>query len=116
MGAGQVLISLGPDGALLVSPDGAIHGELGAAQVTNTVGAGDALLAGFLAAGGHGAAGLTGALAWSSAAIRSPQTSMAPLDQSDWDAVSLTESIEAGRVLEDDESAGTVAPESEQPA
>jgi len=49
MGAKQVLISLGGDGAVFIAPDGSVtilpapHGE-----VVNTVGAGDAMIAGFL--------------------------------------------------------------------
>lgn len=44
------LISMGPDGAVLVRPDGsAWHAVPPTVDVVNTVGAGDALLAGFLA-------------------------------------------------------------------
>ncbi len=116
LGAGRVLISLGPDGALLVSPGGVSHGELQVATIANTVGAGDALLAGFLAAGAEGVEGLAGALAWSSAAIRSPQTSMAPLSQADWDAVSIRESIDEQRILEDDEASSVGPTHTGQPA
>ena len=43
-----VLVSLGADGAVLVDQDGALHGTAPVSQVINTVGAGDALLAGYL--------------------------------------------------------------------
>ena len=47
-----VLVSLGRDGALLVDADlpQALHGTASVNRVVNTVGAGDALLAGWLAA------------------------------------------------------------------
>jgi 1-phosphofructokinase len=40
------------------------------------VGAGDAMLAGFLAGGGHGAEALTEALAWGAAAVLQPGSGM----------------------------------------
>ena len=71
LGATGMLVSLGPDGAVYVDADGAIHAEAHIEDVANTVGAGDALLAGFLAAGADRAA-LGPAVAWSVAACRSP--------------------------------------------
>src|SRR5207249_328193 len=50
-GCGAVLVSLGPDGAVFVDADTTAHAEASVDGVVNTVGAGDALLAGFLAAG-----------------------------------------------------------------
>ena len=44
-----VLVSLGKDGAILVSKDESIYEKAPIGKVINTVGAGDALLAGFLA-------------------------------------------------------------------
>lgn len=50
MGAQNVLVSLGPDGAILVDSNGDVHKQeaLGGKPV-NTVGAGDSMIAGFLA-------------------------------------------------------------------
>jgi 1-phosphofructokinase len=80
-GAGSVLASLGPDGAVLVDGVGATHGECPVALPCSSVGAGDALLAGFLAAGGQGRGALAQALAWGTAAIALPGSSMpAPAD------------------------------------
>jgi 1-phosphofructokinase len=73
-GARSVLASLGPDGAVLVEGDEAVHGEAYVAETRSTVGAGDALLAGFLAAGGQGPEALRSALGWSAAAVRQPGT------------------------------------------
>src|SRR6266705_268165 len=55
-GCQAVLVSLGPDGALFVDANGASHAEAPIDDVVNTVGAGDALLAGFLAGDGKAAA------------------------------------------------------------
>jgi len=97
-GAAALLVSLGPDGAVLVDGDGATHAEAPIDDVVNPVGAGDALLAGFLAAGGHRGA-LAAAVAWSVAACRSPGTRMRPLTQADHAAVVLHRSVDADRVL-----------------
>jgi 1-phosphofructokinase len=82
-GARGVLVSLGADGALLVNSHGVIHGEAPVDRVTSAVGAGDALLAGFLAAGGAGATALAEALAWAAAACRLPGSRMPRPDQID---------------------------------
>ncbi|HET9656187.1 MAG TPA: 1-phosphofructokinase [Kineosporiaceae bacterium] len=47
-GVGTVLASLGADGAVLVTPEGALYGGARAECLRSTVGAGDALLAGYL--------------------------------------------------------------------
>lgn len=80
-GANAVLVSLGPDGALLVGRDVALHGEAVVPVVRNTVGAGDAMLAGFLAGGGsrpddEPAKALAEALAWGAAACGIPDSRM----------------------------------------
>jgi 1-phosphofructokinase len=75
-GAQRVLASLGAAGAVLVDEDGVITGEAHVAAPRNTVGAGDALLAGFLAAGARGASALAEGLAWGAAAVRIPDTRM----------------------------------------
>ncbi|RZQ59902.1 1-phosphofructokinase [Amycolatopsis suaedae] len=74
-GAGAVLASLGRDGALLVDGDGAWHAEA-EAEAASSVGAGDAMLAGFLAAGGHGPDALRAAVAWGAAAVSLPGSTM----------------------------------------
>ncbi|MEW5991755.1 MAG: 1-phosphofructokinase family hexose kinase [Chloroflexota bacterium] len=99
-GTGAVLVSLGADGAVLVDGGGAIHAEARIDDVANTVGAGDALLAGFLAGGGRGE-GLAEAVAWSVAACRSPGTRMRPVTQADRAAVVVHRGIVAGRRLVD---------------
>ena len=75
-GAVQVLVSLGPDGAVLVDDHGVTTGEAHVPIPRSTVGAGDALLAGFLAAGAKGAAALAEGLAWGAAAVSLPASRM----------------------------------------
>ncbi|GLW10969.1 1-phosphofructokinase [Microtetraspora sp. NBRC 13810] len=76
MGAGTVLASLGPDGAVLVTEDRVWHGECPVAERRSTVGAGDAMLAGFLAAGAEGETALVEGLAWATAAVGLPGSRM----------------------------------------
>lgn len=98
-GPEQVLVSLGADGAILVTEDSVTHGVSRVDRVQNTVGAGDALLAGFLAAGAEGPAALRGALTWAGAAIRAPQTSATAVQEVDRHAVTVSESIDPAKIL-----------------
>jgi 1-phosphofructokinase len=75
-GVGTVLASLGPSGAVLVEDGQAFHGESDVIVPRSTVGAGDALLAGFLAAGGKGAHALAEGVAWGAAACVLPGTAV----------------------------------------
>ncbi len=77
-GIEQVLVSMGSDGALLVDSGGAIHAWSEPVEVRNTVGAGDAMLAGFLSAGGLGENALRTAVAWGAAAVQSETTAFTP--------------------------------------
>ncbi|WP_017612602.1 1-phosphofructokinase [Nocardiopsis salina] len=80
-GVGAALVSLGADGALLVEEAGAWHAHGPAPAVLSTVGAGDALLAGFLGAGGSGPQALRSAVAHGTAAVGLPGSRMpAPHD------------------------------------
>lgn len=74
-GARSVLASLGGDGAVLVDSSGVHHAH---AEVIarSTVGAGDAMLAGFLAAGATGPDALIAAVAWGAAAVSLPGSRM----------------------------------------
>ena len=71
-GAQSVLVSLGPDGAVLVDEDGAVHGLCPVDVPRSSVGAGDCLLAGFLAAGARGEDALATAVRWAAAAVEMP--------------------------------------------
>jgi 1-phosphofructokinase len=88
-GAGAVLASLGPAGAVLVEDGGAHAAAAPVATRRSTVGAGDALLAGFLAAGGSGPAALAEAVAWGTAAVSLPGSGMPVPANLDRDAVDV---------------------------
>jgi 1-phosphofructokinase len=99
LGAGAVLASLGAEGAVLVDPDGAIHGRTPSFPPISSVGAGDAMLAGFLAAGGSGADALVEALAWGAAAVLQPGSGMPSPGDMDRAAVRLEQLGTRGRDL-----------------
>jgi 1-phosphofructokinase len=78
LGAQTVLVSLGAAGATLVD-EAVVVGESPVDDPRSTVGAGDAFLAGFLAAQHHGSShreAFAEALAWGAAAVRLPGTQM----------------------------------------
>jgi 1-phosphofructokinase len=100
-GPRTVLASLGADGALLVDRAGAVHGEASVPRPRSAVGAGDALLAGFLAAGGSGPAALTEALAWGAAAAGLPGSRMPEPGDLDRAAVRLAAGIDPHRLLQE---------------
>ncbi|MFG2005528.1 1-phosphofructokinase [Spirillospora sp. NPDC048911] len=89
LGARAVLVSLGADGAVLVDDDGITCGTAPVAHPKGTVGAGDALLAGFLSAGARGPRALAEGLAWGAAAVRLPASRMPGPSDIDRDDVRL---------------------------
>ncbi len=94
----SVLCSLGPDGAVLVDRDRALHATGPRVQVENTVGAGDALLAGHLhglSVDGSPAAGLRHGIAWATAAVATPGTGVPAPDRVRPDDVRITEAATA---------------------
>jgi 1-phosphofructokinase len=68
-GAGRVLASLGSAGALLVDRTSALYGIAPCNHVQSTVGAGDSLLAGFLAAGTSAQEALRQAVEWAAQSV-----------------------------------------------
>jgi len=83
-GVETVLVSLGGDGAILINDQCALHGEAPVEKVVNTAGAGDAFLAGYLAAAQQPAEQrLMSALRFGATAVRQHGTlaSDADLDQ-----------------------------------
>jgi 1-phosphofructokinase len=69
LGARAVLASLGADGALLVDGEGALYARADGIPFVNSVGAGDALLAGFVGGGPSRRDRLATALLWASSAV-----------------------------------------------
>lgn len=88
-GWGSVLVSLGRGGALLVA-DEVCYGTAPTEHVRNTVGAGDALLAGFVSAGARGPAALAEGLAWARASVKSPGAVGAAVAAEDRRGVAVT--------------------------
>lgn len=88
-GVGAVVVSLGASGALLVDgtePVLAIPPDVAA---RSDVGAGDTLLAGFLAAGGAGVEALRTGVAWAAAAVALPGTEVPGAGAIDVSAVAV---------------------------
>jgi len=96
-----MLVSLGAQGAVLVSDDTVAYATAEAVEVRNTVGAGDALLAGFLASGARGQDALCSAVAFAAAAVRSPRTVGPPVQAGDRASVVLHDSLPLRRTLDE---------------
>ena len=99
MGVGIVLVSLGADGAILLDEEGALHAETPPFTPRSTVGAGDALLAGFLFASGDREAALVEAVTWGAAASRLPGSRGPAPGDLDRQAVSLHTDFDLDRRL-----------------
>ena len=103
-GARTVLASLGSDGAVLVDDEGALWGHAAVDRVVSTVGAGDAMLAGYLSCRRSRTDALATALGWGAAAVQhegtlfSPSASRVP--------VTLIDTIDPNRALHDSEPIG----------
>ncbi|WP_127841439.1 1-phosphofructokinase family hexose kinase [Actinomyces wuliandei] len=79
LGVGAVMATLGPAGAVLVTPEGAWHATAPEVPVVSTVGAGDSSVAGYVLAdvqGGDEAQRLRTAMAYGSAAASLPGTAL----------------------------------------
>jgi 1-phosphofructokinase len=99
-GAGRVLASFGSAGALLVDGRSALHGVAYSDQVQSTVGAGDALLAGFLAAEGSAQASLRQAVEWAAQSVASPGNGVSVLARTADPGV-ISAEIDPGRQLDE---------------
>lgn len=99
LGARAVLASLGADGQLLVDDSGTYFGCARVETVRSNVGAGDASLAGFLAAGGDGQAALASAVAHGAAAVQLPGSVMPSPADLDPSAVTVTADVPLSRLL-----------------
>ncbi|MFI6050840.1 1-phosphofructokinase [Streptomyces violascens] len=99
LGAGAVLASLGADGQLLVTASGTYFACAPVETVRSNVGAGDASLAGFLAAGGAGPRALAAAVAHGAAAVQLPGSVMPAPGDLDPAAVTVTDAVPLDRPL-----------------
>jgi 1-phosphofructokinase len=117
-GVATVLTSLGADGAVLVDASGAVYGDARVDKPLSTVGAGDALLAGYLSRAAESGSStadptdrspadrarecLAAALAWGSAATCLPGSRMPAPDDVAAVAVTIHDHVDQGRRLESD--------------
>jgi len=100
-GWSNVLVSLGPAGAVLVNADGAWHGTAPIDMVGSTVGAGDALLTGYLCDPVTPERALASALAFARASVRSTMTAGTVVGDDDRAAVQIG-SVNADQQLGDE--------------
>ena len=98
-GVRTVLASLGGDGAVLVDADGALWGQAPVEKVVSTVGAGDAMLAGYLSCRQGRTQALATALQWGAAAVQHEGTLFSP--NASTTPVTVTDSVDPSRPLHD---------------
>jgi len=98
-GAACVLVSAGPDGALLVTDELICHAEATVTTARSTVGAGDALLAGFIAGRADGAEALAEATAWATAALGVRGSHVPAVTGAHRSAVRLSRTVDLARPL-----------------
>jgi 1-phosphofructokinase len=98
-GTRTVLASLGGDGAILVDAEGALWGHAPVDKVVSTVGAGDAMLAGYLSCRQGRTQALATALQWGAAAVQHEGTLFSPNASST--PVTITDTVDRDRCLHD---------------
>lgn len=103
-GATAVLASLGPDGAMLVDADGVLHARADGIPFVNSVGAGDALFAGYVGGGATRTERLAMAVLWASSAVAHP-TTLFPVREDFADVVTVGEMTTPDRPLEEPSTA-----------
>jgi len=103
-GAGAVLASLGVDGALLVDDEGVLHARATGIPFVNSVGAGDALLAGFFGGGQTRQERLAMAVLWASSAV-AHNTTLFPIRRDLADRIEVGELTTPGQLLSEPSSA-----------
>jgi 1-phosphofructokinase len=96
-GARTVLASLGGDGAILVDDAGVVWGHAPVDNVVSTVGAGDAMLAGYLSCPHGGSEALATALQWGAAAVQNEGTLFSPNTTNT--EVTMSATIDPSRML-----------------
>jgi 1-phosphofructokinase len=98
-GAQRVLASLGSEGALLVDATSVLHGLAECARVQSTVGAGDALLAGFLASDGSPVDALGHAVEWAARSVATPGNGLSALAEASIGIGAVTAELDSAHRL-----------------
>lgn len=114
-GAVSAVVSMGRDGALLLDAGQVLHAWAHVANPRSTIGAGDALLAGFLAGGGEGENALRNAVAWGSAAVELEGSHVPVVTEQHRSAVHLSSQPVLARELHRDTSTITPAAAGQSP-
>ena len=99
LGAGTVIASLGRDGALYSDGRQTVHAEAPVERPVSSVGAGDALLAGFLCHGARGIDAFAAGVAWAAAAVGLPGTRMPSPREVDVSMVRVHDYVQTDRAL-----------------
>lgn len=97
-GAQSVLASLGRDGAIFVDGNSVVLGSSAGTPFVNSVGAGDALLSGFIAASGCIEDKLHHAILWASSAVAHDST-LFPIQHQFASNITVTDDFDANYVL-----------------
>ncbi|GAB3427069.1 1-phosphofructokinase family hexose kinase [Flindersiella endophytica] len=99
---GAVLVTLGPEGAVLVDGEPPLHAEVRSdtrLAVSSAVGAGDNLLAGFLAGDADRADALTRAVAWASVAVETWGSRARAIRPEDLERVAVHDRVDGARIV-----------------
>jgi 1-phosphofructokinase len=99
-GARRVLASFGAEGAILVDSSSVLHGFAECERIQGTVGAGDALLAGFLASEGPAEAALCQAVEWAALSVGTPGNGVIAVSQAEAPAGIVSAALDHGRRLD----------------
>ena len=99
-GIAQVLASLGASGAYYQDDEHSLYGSVTGVTPVNSVGAGDGLLAGFIADPTDQRASLERALVWGASAVQSP-TTFFTVSESLFDGVSVSDTFDLDMPLRD---------------
>ncbi|MFT0848931.1 1-phosphofructokinase family hexose kinase [Actinomycetaceae bacterium L2_0104] len=97
-GAKAVLASLGADGSLLVTADEALFGHAHDIPFVNSVGAGDALLSGYVGGGPENVDRLRNAILWASSAV-AHATTLFPIREDFNERIEITASFDRAQAL-----------------
>jgi len=98
LGAQSVLASMGADGAMFISPEHSIVAKAQGIPFVNAVGAGDALLAGFMAGGPSDEDRIANAVLFASSAVATEST-LFPIRTEFADSISVTDNWDRGDKL-----------------
>ncbi|MDA8196819.1 MAG: 1-phosphofructokinase family hexose kinase [Actinomycetota bacterium] len=98
-GARAVLVTMGGDGAVFMNRSTIIYGEVRPIRIESAIGAGDALLAGFLSTESDERVKFTEGLAWAAATIALPGTKLPKANQINKSSVYIHDRIDLAKPI-----------------